>query len=71
MTAVAEFANLSLAEVAPGMLSASDFVTSTHAPQTAVPVMCTPTVIATPEVFEVLITTYEAYQVIHLAVNGG
>lgn len=42
MTAVAEFANLSLVEVRPGMLSASDFDTPGLDLSPTNPVMCTP-----------------------------
>jgi hypothetical protein len=52
MNAVTEFANLSLAEVSPGMLSGAAFDRSKLGPSAVNPVLCTPTVVATPEIIE-------------------
>jgi hypothetical protein len=64
MTAVAEFANGSLADVRPGMLSASDADASRLSSLTAAPVLCTPVA-----VIEVTVATVELSMEINRAVN--
>jgi hypothetical protein len=72
MTAIAEFANLSLVEVRPGMLSASDFDTPKLDLSPTNPVMCTP--LACPAfvegMAELLVAAVDVYEATQKVTNG-
>ena len=75
MTAVTEFANLSLAEVRPGMLSGSAFDKSKLGPSTVNPVLCTPAAaFACPELVEgfaqLAVAAAEVYHATQALANG-